>query len=134
MFRIITLEREYGCGCAGIASDTRRPLGLEALGPLPDRRNCQAGQCGLRHGRTAAKRRIDGTFYRLAKTFWRGSYERSMPMDSRRPSTPIAWLRMMEDITAKIAEEGNAVVVGRGSPYFLRERNGYLPSLSLCSA
>jgi cytidylate kinase len=28
----------------------------------------------------------------------------------------------MEKITAKISEEGNAVVVGRGAPYFLRER------------
>src|SRR5262249_48823186 len=29
---------------------------------------------------------------------------------------------LMERITGKIAEEGNAVVVGRGSPYFLRQR------------
>jgi cytidylate kinase len=29
---------------------------------------------------------------------------------------------MMEQITARIAEEGNAVVVGRGAPYFLREQ------------
>jgi cytidylate kinase len=31
-------------------------------------------------------------------------------------------MSMMEKITAKIAREGNAVVVGRGAPYFLRER------------
>jgi cytidylate kinase len=31
-------------------------------------------------------------------------------------------VRMMEGITAMIAEEGNAVVVGRGAPYFLRSR------------
>jgi cytidylate kinase len=29
---------------------------------------------------------------------------------------------MMEEITNRIAEEGNAVVVGRGAPYFLRQR------------
>jgi len=29
----------------------------------------------------------------------------------------------MESITARIAQEGNAVVVGRGAPYFLRERD-----------
>jgi cytidylate kinase len=28
---------------------------------------------------------------------------------------------MMEQITARIAKEGNSVVVGRGAPYFLRE-------------
>jgi cytidylate kinase len=31
-------------------------------------------------------------------------------------------MSMMEKITAEIAQEGNAVVVGRGAPYFLRER------------
>jgi cytidylate kinase len=29
----------------------------------------------------------------------------------------------MENITGRIAQEGNAVVVGRGAPYFLRERS-----------
>jgi cytidylate kinase len=29
---------------------------------------------------------------------------------------------MMEKLSAKIAQEGNAVVVGRGAPYFLRQR------------
>ena len=31
-------------------------------------------------------------------------------------------IAMMEEITGNIAAEGNAVIVGRGSPYFLRER------------
>jgi cytidylate kinase len=31
-------------------------------------------------------------------------------------------MSMMETITAKIAQEGSAVVVGRGAPFFLRER------------
>jgi cytidylate kinase len=31
-------------------------------------------------------------------------------------------IAMMEEITRNIAAEGNAVIVGRGSPYFLRER------------
>ncbi len=30
-------------------------------------------------------------------------------------------MEMMEEIAARIAHEGNAVVVGRGAPYFLRE-------------
>jgi cytidylate kinase len=31
-------------------------------------------------------------------------------------------IAMMEEICGHIAEEGNAVIVGRGSPYFLRGR------------
>jgi cytidylate kinase len=31
-------------------------------------------------------------------------------------------IAMMEEITGNIAEQGNAVIVGRGAPYFLRDR------------
>src|SRR4030095_682146 len=31
-------------------------------------------------------------------------------------------LRMMQDILDRIADQGNAVIVGRGAPYLLRER------------
>jgi len=59
-------------------------------------------------------------FYRLAKVFWRGSYERSSPLgDQARYRSMVS---MMQDVTDRIAGEGNAVVVGRGAPYFLRER------------
>jgi len=32
-------------------------------------------------------------------------------------------LRMMQEIMERIAQEGNAVIVGRGAPYLLRERS-----------
>src|SRR5262249_44836912 len=57
-----------------------------------------------------------------AKSFWRGGYERSMPLDEPRAFDADCMVRMMDGITARIAQEGNAVVVGRGAPYFLRER------------
>ena len=64
--------------------------------------------------------RMDSRFYRLAKTFWRGSYERSSQLGTQTFDTD-CMMAMMEEITAKIAQEGNAVVVGRGAPFFLRE-------------
>jgi hypothetical protein len=36
MIRIITIEREYGCGAAGIACELAARLGLEAVGPVAD--------------------------------------------------------------------------------------------------
>jgi cytidylate kinase len=64
---------------------------------------------------------MDGRLYRLAKTFWRGSYERSSHLTGQTFDTD-CMMAMMEQITARIAQEGNAVVVGRGTPYFLREQ------------
>jgi cytidylate kinase len=122
MFRIVTLEREYGCGCAGIANELARRLNWKLWDQsLTEEIAKQANvDCGTVEQR---EERIDGAFYRLAKTFWRGSYERQMPLDSRQTFDADCMVRMMEGISAKIADEGNAVVVGRGSPYFLRERN-----------
>jgi cytidylate kinase len=121
MYRIIALEREYGCGCAGIANILADRLGWKLWDHLlTEEIAAQAHvDCGTVEQRSE---KVDGTFYRLAKAFWRGSYERSMPMAESQTFDADCMVAMMEAITAKIAEEGNAVVVGRGAPYFLRER------------
>jgi len=125
MFRIITLEREYGCGCAGIAAELARRLGWKLWDQsLTEEIAKQANvDCGTVERR---EERVDGTFYRLAKTFWRGSYERQMPLDSSQTFDADCMVRMMQEISGRIAAEGNAVVVGRGAPYFLRERSDTL--------
>jgi cytidylate kinase len=121
MFRIIAFEREYGCGCAAIAGELAERLHWN----LWDRSLTEeiAKQAKVDCG-TVEKReeKIDGTFYRLAKAFWRGSYERSMPVNESQTFDADCMVAMMEGIMAKIVQEGRAVVVGRGSPYFLRER------------
>ncbi|MGC2198299.1 MAG: cytidylate kinase-like family protein [Terriglobales bacterium] len=122
MFRIVTLEREYGCGCARIAGGLADRLHWKLWDHLLTEEIAKQANvdCGTVEER---EERIDGAFYRLAKTFWRGSYERSMPMAEPQTFDADCMVRMMEEITARIAQEGNAVVVGRGGPYFLRERS-----------
>jgi cytidylate kinase len=121
MFRIVTLEREYGCGCAGIAAELAGRLRWKLWDHLLTEEIAKQANvdCGTVERR---EEKVDGTFYRLAKTFWRGSYERSMPIAESETFDADCMVAMMEGITARIAEEGNAVVVGRGAPYFLRER------------
>jgi cytidylate kinase len=121
MFRIVTLEREYGCGCAGIAAELAGRLRWKLWDHLLTEEIAKQANvdCGTVERR---EEKVDGTFYRLAKTFWRGSYERSMPVAESQTFDADCMVAMMEGITARIAEEGNAVVVGRGAPYFLRER------------
>lgn len=121
MFRIIAIEREYGCGGGVIAQKIADILGwkvwdrllTEEIAKLADV-DCSAVE---RRGE-----RLDSRFYRLAKIFWRGSYERSIPIDNDKFFDADCLVSMMERITGKIAAEGNAVVIGRGAPYFLQER------------
>lgn len=120
MFRLITIEREYGCGGGAIAAE----LASRLVWNLWDRRLTEEIARVANVDLAAVMRcdgRMDSTFHRLAKAFWRGSYERSSPLGSQVFDAD-RMVSIMEQIAPKIAKEGNAVVVGRGAPYFLREQ------------
>jgi uncharacterized protein len=119
MFRVITIEREYGCGGGAIAALLAKHLGWS----LWDKRLTEE-IARLANVDTSAVRRcderMDSRLYRLAKTFWRGSHERSSQLTGQVFDMD-CMMAMMEQITARIAREGNSVVVGRGAPFFLRD-------------
>ena len=121
MFRIITLEREFGCGCGYIGAELARHLGWT----LWDQNlTCEiARRAHVDEAEVAqCEERVDGRLYRIAKAFWRGSYERGMPLSESHAFDTDLMISLMEEIMGSIAKEGNAVVVGRGAPYFLRNR------------
>ena len=121
MFRILTLEREFGSGAAAIAAELADRLGWKLWDQnltsiIATRANVSPDKVAL------CDERMDSRVYRLAKVFWRGSYERSLPLADSHAFDTDRMVRMMEQIMHEIAEEGNAVIVGRGAPYFLRNR------------
>ena len=119
MFRLVTIEREYGCGAASIAAQLAKRLGWKLWDQLLTDEIARLAQVD----HSAVKRcdeRMDSRFHRLAKTFWRGSYERSSALSNQMFDTD-RMMSMMQETMNRIGKEGNAVVVGRGAPYFLRE-------------
>ncbi|HLV85995.1 MAG TPA: cytidylate kinase-like family protein [Candidatus Sulfotelmatobacter sp.] len=119
MFRVITIEREYGCGAGTIAAQLADRLGWKLWDRLLTDEVARLAQVDP----SAVKRcdeRMDSSLHRLAKTFWRGSYERSSPLGGHIFDTD-RMMSMMQEIMNRIAREGSAVIVGRGAPYFLRE-------------
>jgi cytidylate kinase len=121
MFRIITIEREYGCGGGKIACKLADHLGWKLWDHLLTEEIARIAHVDPSAVRRCDER-MDSRFYRLAKVFWRGSYERSSPLGDQAFDTD-RMVSMMQDISDRIAEQGNAVVVGRGAPYFLREHS-----------
>jgi cytidylate kinase len=121
MFRIITIEREYGCGAAAIAAQLADRLGWQ----LWDHRLTEEIARMANVDCSAVMRcdeRIDSRLHRLAKVFWRGSYERASSLENQVFDAD-CMVSMMEQIAPRIAREGNAIVVGRGAPFFLREQS-----------
>jgi len=119
MFRLVTIEREYGCGAAAIAASLAERLGWKLWDQTLTAEIARLANVDPSAVRRCDER-MDSRLHRLAKTFWRGSYERSANLGSQIFDTD-RMMAMMQDIMDRIAREGNAVVVGRGGPYFLRE-------------
>ncbi len=74
MIKIISVEREYGCGGSHIAQSLADRLGWklwdqEITDEIARRLKCKAEMVQAR------EERCDSMFYRLIKTFMRGSFE-----------------------------------------------------------
>jgi cytidylate kinase len=120
MYRIITVEREFGSGGAEIACALSKQLGwqlwdrslTEEIAKIANVECATVERC---------EERADGAFQRLVKVFLRGSHEHSMPgnelFDTDR------FVAVGEQVMQRIARTGNCVIVGRGAPYFLRDRD-----------
>ena len=120
MFRLITIEREYGCGAAAIAATLADQLGWKLWDQLLTEEIARLANVDP----SAVMRcdeRMDSRLHRLAKSFWRGSYERNSGALGSQVFDTDRMISMMQETMNKIGREGNAVVVGRGAPYLLRE-------------
>jgi len=119
MFRLITIEREYGCGGPAISEQLASRLGWKLWDRLLTEEIARVA-----HVEASAVRRcdekVDGRLYRLAKSFWRGSHDRGAPAGTQAFDAD-CMMEMVQEILNRVASEGQAVVVGRGAPYLLRE-------------
>src|SRR5580704_7168530 len=83
MIRIIAVEREFGCGGGTIAEQLAVRLGWKLL----DRQLTSeiAKLAKVEHSVAQhCDERVDPLLYRLGKVFWRGSYERGLPITDER--------------------------------------------------
>jgi len=120
MFRLITIEREYGCGGGAIAAELAHRLDWKLWDQLLTEEIARLANVDC-SAVMQCDERVDSRLHRLAKAFWRGSYERGSRLENQVFDAD-CMVSMMEQIAPRIAREGNAVVVGRGAPYFLREQ------------
>src|SRR6266496_5431693 len=122
MLRLVTIEREFGCGGASIASELANHLDWKLWDYLLTEEIARRANVDCSAVMRCSER-MDSRLHRLAKSFWRGSYERSSPFGNQIFDTDHV-VSMMQEIMNEIGREGNAVVVGRGAPYLLRENPG----------
>ena len=122
MIKVITIEREYGCGAANIAACIADRLGWKLLDQeiteeIARRLKCKKEMVAQR------EERVDSIYYRLIKAFMRGSFEARVDTADLEVLDAEHLALLFEKVVTQIADGGNCVIVGRGSNWFLRDRH-----------
>src|SRR6202011_6325391 len=119
MIRIVTIEREYGCGGGEIAQRLAEHLGWKLWDKLLTEEIARLADCP----KAVVERREERTdplHYRLFKSFLRGSYEGSLNAHKLKLVDSECILEFTEKVVQHAASAGNCVIVGRGSQRLLR--------------
>ena len=121
MIRVVTIEREYGSGAAGIAQRVAVKLGWTLWDQSLTDEIARRLECQKAHVERHEERR-DPLHYRLFKAFLRGSFEGSLNAPRMGIADAESIRQMTERLVRGAAADGQAVIVGRGSAYYLRDR------------
>ena len=121
MLKIVTVEREYGSGGGEIAQLLSERLGWKLWDQLLTEEIARLAECP-KAVVEVREERTDPLYYRLFKSFLRGSYEGSINAHKLKVVDSESILRITERVVMKVAGTGNCVIVGRGSQHFLANR------------
>src|ERR1700730_14014951 len=121
MIKVLTIDREYGSGAAEIAQQIADRLGWKLWDQSLTVAVARHLECESLHVEEHEERR-DPLHYRIFKAFLRGSYEGSQITPQMKMADAENIRRVSEQIVRKIAAQGNAVIVGRGSAFYLRDQ------------
>jgi cytidylate kinase len=121
MVKIITIEREYGCGGGEIAQLVANRLAWKLWDQQLTEEIARLANCP-KAVVEAREERNDPLYYRLFKSFLRGSYEGSINAPKLNLVDSETILRITKRVVEHAAERGNCVIVGRGSQQFLKTR------------
>jgi cytidylate kinase len=125
MVKIVTIEREFGSGGGEIAQLLAKQLGWKLWDQLLTEEIARLADCPKAEVE-CREERTDPLYYRLFKSFLRGSYEGSLNAHKLKLVDSECILKFTEQVVQQAAKTGSSVIVGRGSQQFLRNREDTL--------
>ena len=122
MIRVLTVEREYGCGGGDIARKVADRLGWTLWDQTLTTEIARLSKCDRSEVETREER-VDPVYYRLFKSILRGSFEGSLNVHRLQLLDADRIVRLTQELVQKASAAGDCVIVGRGSQHFLRDRS-----------
>src|SRR2546427_421567 len=122
MIKVATIDREYGSGGPAIAQKLADRLGWTLWDQRLSQEIARRMECDLAAVESREERE-DPLYYRLLKSFLRGSFEGNLQLPRLRLVDADRIVAITEELVREIAVGGHCVIVGRGGQYFLRDRS-----------
>jgi hypothetical protein len=122
MIKVLTVEREYGCGGGDIARHVADRLGWALWDQALTTEIARLTHCDRSEVETREER-VDPVYYRLFKSILRGSFEGSVHVHRLHLLDADRIVRLTQELVQKASATGDCVIVGRGSQHVLRDRS-----------
>lgn len=119
MIRIVTIDREYGAGGSDIAKRLADRLNWKLLDELLTHEIARIMNCEEQAVEEREEHR-DSLQYRLFRAFMRGSFEGASNAQRLGILDADCIRQTTEALVLEAAKEGQCVIVGRGSVYYLQ--------------
>jgi len=121
MKQILLIDREFGAGCSDISEAVAARLHWKLFDDALSEEIARLAKIPVdvcrRH-----EERADPWLQRLINVIWRGSFDRNLPSPDLAILDTDRLVSVIQQVIEKAAEFKPCVIVGRGAPYFLRNR------------
>ncbi len=125
MKQILLIDREFGAGGMTIAEILSRRLQWKLFDDELSQEIARLAKMPVDICRKRELRK-DPLLHRLINLIWRGSFDRHLPSPDLAVLDTDRLVCIIEHVVKKAAESRPCIIVGRGAPYFLRERTDIL--------
>jgi CMP/dCMP kinase len=121
MKQILLIDREFGAGASTIGETIAKRLDWKFFDQVLTDEIARLANIPVKVCQRRLERN-DPFLHRLVNIIWRGSFDRNLPspdlaiLDSKRLAS------LVQQVIEQTAEKKPCVIIGRGAPYFLRNR------------
>src|SRR5580658_2644110 len=121
MRQILLIDREYGAGGSAIGEKLAARLHWKLFDEALTQDIARLARIPVDECRRREER-ADPWLQRLINVLWRGSFDRSLPSPELAILDTDRLVSILQQVIEQAAQKSPCVIVGRGGPYFLRQR------------
>lgn len=121
MKKILLIDREFGAGCSVISEVVAKRLGWTLFDEALSQEIARLAKIPVDDCRHREER-ADPWLRRLVNLIWRGSFDRHLPSPDLAILDTDRLVSLVKQVVEKATETQPCIIVGRGAPYFLRDR------------